>query len=409
MAADMSKGKSPFYPGQPVPVELFVGRAKQIDRIMNRAVAQVSAGKPIAVLVQGEYGIGKSSIAGFVQWIAEKHQALHGIYAPLGGARELSDVAVTVLEATLRSGAFDPKRSEKVRNWLAKYIGRQELFGFTLNAEALRKDAPSLATPFGMLGFLTETVERLKDDGIKGIFLVLDEINGITENPQFANFIKGLVDTNAMSSKPLPLLLMLCGVEEERRRQMIQKHQPVDRIFDVIEIESMDVKEMEAFFQRAFDSVSMPVEPSAMSILTQYSAGFPKIMHLVGDAAFWIDRDGIIKQADALTAVFLAAEEVGKKYVDQQVYRALRSPDYKSILAKIGKMDPDTMSFKKADVASGLTESEKKKFNNFLQEMKSLNVLRSGDVPGEYIFNVRMVRLYIWLQSLEEKNRQAGK
>ena len=53
--------------------------------------------------------------------------------------------------------------------------------------------------------------------------------------------------------------------------------------------------------------------------------------------------------------------------------------------------------------------SEKKKFNNFLQEMKSLNVLRSGDVPGEYIFNVRMVRLYIWLQSLEEKNRQAGK
>ncbi len=408
MAADMSKGKSPFYPGQPVPVELFVGRAKQIDRIMNRAVAQVSAGKPIAVFVQGEYGIGKSSIAGFVQWIAEKHQALHGIYAPLGGARELSDVAVTVLEATLRSGAFDPKRSEKVRNWLAKYIGRQELFGFTLNAEALRKDAPSLATPFGMLGFLTETVERLKDDGIKGIFLVLDEINGITENPQFANFIKGLVDTNAMSSKPLPLLLMLCGVEE-RRRQMIQKHQPVDRIFDVIEIESMDVKEMEAFFQRAFDSVSMPVEPSAMSILTQYSAGFPKIMHLVGDAAFWIDRDGIIKQADALTAVFLAAEEVGKKYVDQQVYRALRSPDYKSILAKIGKMDPDTMSFKKADVASGLTESEKKKFNNFLQKMKSLNVLRSGDVPGEYIFNVRMVRLYIWLQSLEEKNRQAGK
>ena len=190
---------------------------------------------------------------------------------------------------------------------------------------------------------------------------------------------------------------------------MIQKHQPVDRIFDVIEIESMDVKEMEAFFQRAFDSVSMPVEPSAMSILTQYSAGFPKIMHLVGDAAFWIDRDGIIKQADALTAVFLAAEEVGKKYVDQQVYRALRIPDYKSILAKIGKMDPDTMSFKKADVASGLTESEKKKFNNFLQEMKSLNVLRSGDVPGEYIFNVRMVRLYIWLQSLEEKNRQAGK
>lgn len=271
-----------------------------------------------------------------------------------------------------------------------------------MNAEALRKDAPSLATPFGLLGFLAETVQRLKDDGIKGIFLTLDEINGITENPQVANFIKGLVDTNAMSSKPLPLLLMLCGVEE-RRREMIQKHQPVDRIFDVIEIESMDVKEMESFFRRAFDSVSMSVEPSAMTLLTQYSAGFPKIMHLVGDAAFWIDRDGIIKEDDALAAVFLAADEVGKKYVDQQVYKALRSPDYKSILAKIGKMNPNTMSFMKADVASGLTESEKKKFNNFLQKMKSLKVLRSGDIQGEYIFKVRMVRLYIWLQSLEQR------
>jgi len=54
-------------------------------------------------------------------------------------------------------------------------------------------------------------------------------------------------------------------------------------------------------------------------------------------------------------------------------------------------------------VASGLTETEKKKFNNFLQKMKRLQVLRSGDVQGEYIFNVRMVRLYIWLQSSARK------
>jgi hypothetical protein len=34
--------------------------------------------------------------------------------------------------------------------------------------------------------------------------------------------------------------------------------------------------------------------------------------------------------------------------------------------------------------------------------MKKLKVLRSGEVPGEYIFNMRMARLYIWLQSLEK-------
>ena len=404
--AEISKGKSPFYPGQPVPVDLFVGRAAQIDRIMTRGVSQVSAGKPVAMFVQGEYGIGKSSIAGFVQWLAEKEYGLHGIYAPLGGARNLEDVGAAVLEATIRARAFDSKVSEKVRNWLAKYIGKQELFGFTLNMEALKQDGPNLSTPFGMLGFLSEARERLKDTGVKGVFLVLDEINGITADAKFAHFIKGLVDTNAMSREPLPLLLLLCGVEE-RRREMIQKHQPIDRIFDVIEIEAMSKVEMKEFYKRAFDSVPLSVKDDAMETLVHYSAGFPKILHLVGDAAYWIDQDGVIDRNDATQAVIVAADELGKKYVDQQVYKALRSADYHSILAKIAKMGPDDMTFTKAQVVSGLTESEKRKFNNFLQKMKRLNVIRSGDVQGEYIFNLRMVRLYIWLNSLQKAKPQA--
>ena len=393
------KGKSPFYPGQPVPGELFVGRLQQIDHIMVRGVKQVEAGKPVAMYVQGEYGIGKSSIAGFVQWLAEREHGLHSIYAPLGAAETLDDVGAAVLEATLRSGAFNSNRSERVRAWLAKYIGEQSLFGVTIHAAALKKDAPNVAS--GMLPFLREVVERLKDTGIQGVFLVLDEINGITTNPKFSHFIKGIVDTNAMSQAPLRLLLMLCGVEE-RRREMIRHHQPIDRIFDVIEIETMSPEEMSEFFHKAFESVQIRVEPEGMNSLIEYSAGFPKIMHLVGDAALWLDQDGVITKEDALRAVLMAADEVGKKYVDQQVYKALRSTDYHSILAKIAKMGPDSMTFKKADVANGLTESEKKKFNNFLQKMKVLKVLRSGDIQGEYIFNVRMVRLYIWLQSLQK-------
>ncbi len=394
------KGKSPFYPGQPVPGELFVGRIQQIDHIMERGVKQVEAGKPVAMYVQGEYGIGKSSIAGFVQWLAEREHGLHSIYAPLGAAETLDEVGAAVLEATLRSGAFNPSRSETVRTWLSKYIGQQSLFGVTIHAESLKRDAPTVAS--GILPFLKEVVERLRDTGINGVFLVLDEINGITDNPKFAHFIKGIVDTNAMAQEPLPLLLMLCGVEE-RRREMIRSHQPVDRIFDVIDIEPMSREEMHTFFDQAFESVQIRVDREAMDLMTEYSAGFPKIMHLVGDAAFWLDRDAIITKDDALRAVIMAADEVGKKYVDQQVYKALRSADYHSILAKIAKMGPDSMSFLKSDVAADLTDTEKKKFSNFLQKMKRLKVLRSGDVQGEYVFSLRMVRLYIWLQRLQKE------
>jgi len=394
--AAQQKGKSPFYPGQPVPVDLFVGRRSQIEHIMERGVGQVAAGKPVAMYVQGEYGIGKSSIAGFVQWLAEREHGLHSIYAALGSAETLEDVGAAILEATLRSGAFNPTRSDKIRNWLAKYVGEQSVLGVTIHAEALKRDAPTIAT--GPIPFLKEVVEKLKETGIKGVFLALDEINGIVSNPKFAHFIKEIVDTNALSREPLPLLLMLCGVEE-CRREMIRHHQPVDRIFDVIDIKPMDNTEMRSFFNKAFESVQIQVYPEAMNIMTHYSAGFPKIMHLIGDAAYWLDQDGKITKPDAIQAVVVAADEVGKKYVDQQVYKALKSEDYRSILAKIAMMGPDSERFKKADVASGLTDAEKKKFHNFLQKMKKLKVLRAGDVQGEYIFNVRMVCIYIWLQS----------
>jgi len=392
-----AKAKSPFYPGQPVPVELFVGRKEQIDRVLGRGAAQAAAGKPVSFFIQGEYGIGKSSIAGFLQAVAEKQYGLHPIYVPLGPADTIDDVAAGVLEATLRSGAFEPTRSERIRNWLSKYIGEQSLFGFTVHAENLRKDAPSIAA--GMLPFLAEVHARLRDTGVSGLFVVLDEINGMAGNPRFAHFIKGLVDTNAMSRKPVPLLLALCGVEE-RRREMIAHHQPIDRIFDVVEIEPMSAAEMREFFSKAFSSVGISLSDEALDTMCQYSAGFPKIMHLVGDAAYWQDTDGLIDGQDAFTAVVLAAEEVGRKYVDQQVYRALRSADYRSILNRIALLGPDQMAFDKRQAQKELTDVEKRKFNNFLQKMKGLKVLRSGETRGEYVFNSRMVRLYIWLDSL---------
>ena len=223
--ADLSKGNSPFYPGHPVPPELFVGRSAQIQRILQRGAGQVAGGKPVSMFIQGEYGIGKSSIANLVQRIAEKQNGLYPVYVTLGGAHSVQELASSVLEAVVRSEGYESTKTEKLRGWLSKYIGKQTLFGVSIDLKALQQDAPSLATPLAMLDFFAEVIERLKDTGIKGIFLVLDEINGIAADPQFAQFIKGLVDTNALARTSVPLLLMLCGVEQ-RRRDMIQKHQP---------------------------------------------------------------------------------------------------------------------------------------------------------------------------------------
>jgi hypothetical protein len=401
MSSDtISKGKSPFYPGQPVPVELFVGRARQIDQIMRRGVGQVAAGKPISMFVRGEYGIGKSSIATYCQALAEREHGLLAVYASLGGVESLDAVGERVLEGTIRAGGFDPSRVEKIRSLLSKYVAEASLFGVKLKTQEARKDSPDITA--GLLKFFEEVLKKLEDSGTKGVFLVLDEINGIANDPKFAHYLKTLVDTNAVARKPVPLLLMLCGVEA-RRADLIKNHEPVNRVFDLVDIDVMSEAEMHSFFKRAFESVHMSVEADAMRTLTHFSAGIPKIMHLVGDEAFWLARDPAVTLGVALQAVISATEVFGKKYIDDQVYKALRSTDYLSILGRVAE-NPLSVSFERSKVIDRLSEPERKKFDNFLQKMKSLKVIRSGKSQGEWVFIHPMVAFYIWMRTNEPKD-----
>ncbi len=400
--AENTKGRSPFYPGQPIPVDLFTGRIGPLKRIMTRGVAQVAAGKPVTMFVQGEYGIGKSSLANYARAIAESKEGsnLHGVYVTLGGASSLEGIGSAILEGFIHSGRYIPKRAQTIREWLEKYIAAKTLFDIDVDMKAVKRDALRIATPDGLLAFLKESIQRLEETGVKGLFLILDEINGITTNPQFAHFIKGIVDTNAVSRPPVPLLLMLCGVEE-RRSEMISIHPPVGRIFDVIEVEPMGDEEMRDFFTRAFGAVKIAVDPDAMDEMTFYSGGLPKIMHEIGDAAYYIDQDNRIDRADARSAIEQAAEEVGRKYVEPEVYDALKSKAYHSILSKLARLNKT--EFTRDELAAVLTFDETKKLDNFLRRLKTLNVIRQGEVAGEYAFNIRMYQVYITLKTIHDE------
>lgn len=401
---EMSKGRSPFYPGQPVPVELFVGRKNEIELILNRGVAQVAQGKPAGFFVQGDYGIGKTSIAIYTQAVASKSFGLHGIYASLGGSRTVADVATAIMEATIRSGSGDSRLIGILREWIPQYIRAVDLFGVTVDIEALRQDAGKLSSSFGILDFLRQAFQRVQGVNVRGMFLIMDEINGIAREPEFAALLKGLWDTNAVARPPVPLLLILCGVEE-RRRDLIKGHPAIDRILEVVQIDNLSEADTREFFQRAFATVNTTLKDQGLDVLVRFSAGLPKFMHQIGDNAFWVDKDGIIDIDDALDGVLAAADDIGRKYVDQQVIQALRSRDYRSILKKIAAQGIFPRDFHIKTISKGLTETEKKKLHNFLQRMLRLGVLRHGEIRGEYVFSQQLVRVYLSLLARREQIR----
>src|SRR4030095_6230564 len=139
-----------------------------------------------------------------------------------------------------------------------------------------------------------------------------------------------------------------------------------------------------------------------MDLLCRYSGGLPKLMHLLGDAAFWIAPGEVVDTTVAERATWAAAEDVGRKFVDHQVYKALKSSDYRRILKKLSRADFD-LTFRKNEIVQGLSQEEQKKIDNFLQRMKNLNVLMAGEERGTYSFRDRLTRLYLLMEATREE------
>jgi len=131
------------------------------------------------------------------------------------------------------------------------------------------------------------------------------------------------------------------------------------------------------------------------------------LMHEVGDAVFWLDTDDNIDEKDAIGGILMVAETVGRKYLDRQVYRRLRSETYRSILRRIGRLPLGT-SFQRKEILEKIPEKERKTFDNFLQRIKRLGVIKETEIRGEYRFMNQLYHLYVELEALRaEKGKGA--
>jgi len=390
-----NKEKSPFSPGSPVPVELFVGRKKQIEEFLRYA-HQVTLGKQENVFLEGERGIGKSSLASLLRYVVEEKEQMVCVHAFMGRVDTLEEVVRSTIDQLIKTG----KRAgwlDKVKSLFGKYIREVGLYGISLSFKPPLEDLREMVTQFPQV--LKGIWETMKEDW-KGIFIVLDDINGLIEDTKFANWYKSFADELATAYRDLPVLLTLVSVPGGRDK--LTDIQPsLMRIFRVLSIDKLSDDEVREFFFKAFGEVGTEVDDEAMKLMVKYSSGLPILMHEIGDAAFYIDEDSNIDLRDAQRGIIDAAERIGVKYLDPKVYRAIRSERYKSILRKLGEPGAIKRRFHKIEIEKHLTSDEKKVFNNFLQKMQRIGVIEQDKDAGRgsYLFVNELYPVYIRLQS----------
>lgn len=396
----MQPEASPFTPGQPVPIEFFVGRVREVERLRSLVRASV-AGRFRVGFVAGERGIGKSSLVSFVRHLTEREDQVAGAHVFLGGVESLSEMVRRTFDRLLKDSVEKPWH-QKIRGLFGKYVKQVGLFGISIELEVPEPDLQGLVN--GFAPNLRKLLAQLKDDR-RALLIILDDINGLAGSTEFANWLKSMVDEIATSGNRVAACLLVVGLEQ-RRQQLIQLQPSLARLFDLIEIKPWTQEETSDFFRRAFEKAGVAVENEALEVMVKFSGGLPVLAHEIGDAVWRILTNRVVKAPDAWGGVREAAEIIGKKLLEPQVLRAIRSQRYRSILRKLAR--PLGSSFRRADLIKALSAEERKVCDNFLNRMRKLNViipdLEGG--PGAYRFINQLHALYFCIEAHRPKQRE---
>lgn len=385
---------SPFTPGSPARADLFAGREGQIWEVSNY-LTQAAHGRMENVFLIGDRGIGKSSFASFILEKARASDNFVGAHVHLGGANTLEEMARRVIEELVNEIRRYSWHEELMR-FVREHVRSVGVFGARLEFHPPRENLAHIVSSFPNV--LGDFLARIGEHN-KGAIIILDDINGLAETPTFANWYKSMADYVATHFESYPALIMVSGLPENR--EQLANHQPsLLRVFRVIELGRLSDGEVESFFGKAFSQAGISVEFDAMLGMLGHSSGLPVMMQEIGDAVFWEDQDGVVNRSDAARGVVMAAVNVGRKYLNPNVYDALISERYQTIIRKLVD-DPTQQGFTRRQVAGRLTSEELKVFDNFLRKLRELGVVEADPQGGRgaYVYTNQIFPVYLWMES----------
>ena len=394
----MNLESSPFRPGQPAPLEFFVGRIKEIERLHSMVKASIHQQRLTIGFITGERGIGKSSLANLVLRLSDSKCKIAGCHVSLGGVQELNEMVRKTFDQLLKESMEKPWH-DQVAEFFENRVRKVGLFGFSVELNLKDSDLSLLTQNF--VPALKNLLDKLKEQK-DGLLLILDDINGLAASAEFANWLKSTVDEIAMSEQKIPLCILVVGLEE-RRQEMVAIQPSLARVFELIEISPWSDEETVEFYRNAFQSVNAKLEQKQLSRLVMYTGGLPVLAHEVGDAVWRTAQNLTINEREITRGIFDAAEIIGRKLLEPQIFSAIRSERYRSILRKMaGNLE---MDFRRSELVARLTKEEVKVMDNFLQRMKNLGAIDTDpEVRGGYKFPNLLHALYFMIESERTKS-----
>lgn len=292
--------RSPFQPGQPVSPEKFKGREEIINEII-RYFPAVILGNPEHFFIMGQRGLGKSSLAKIILKHAKEDYSMVGVHVMNDGVHSVDELVTQIIEVILNEIKSE-KWAQKILDFFKNNIEEVGVGEISIKFRPSSDELKSIKDHFPF--YLTDLARNFGDN--KGICIVIDDINGLSDTPEFANWYKSFADTFATSYvDESPIALVLTGYDETFSK-LNYSNPSFGRIFHKHKLGTLSNDEVFEFYEDVFDSVEMTYDNDALKVMTKYSYGKPLVMQEIGDASYWEDNDNYISSDDALNGILKA-------------------------------------------------------------------------------------------------------
>jgi len=403
---------NPFRPNHIVRPGMFAGRLDELEMI-EQSLFQTKHGNPEHFLIEGERGIGKSSLLLYVDGLArgallrENNERFRFLVVSveLQSTNTYEDI-IRIIATDLRRAIAETDRIKELARKSWEFLKKWEVLGVSYTKNETKLE------PYELLENLVNTIVDLMFEAggeIDGILLLIDEADKPPAASDLGSFAKLL--TERLTRRDCDRVLLGFAGLPNLIPKLRESHESSPRVFTTLSLDPLEVAERIDVVHRGLElaeresGVNTKISKEAEAMISNLSEGYPHFIQEFAHCAFDQDDDDYIDADDVSGGAYKengALEQLGHKYFHVPYFDQIDSDDYRKVLQAMADHLDGFVPRKKILKSSGVKEAT---LNNALRALKERNIILPNErKPGEYRLPTKSFAVWIKAVSAAEEN-----
>lgn len=338
---------NPFRPNSIVSPGMFCGRQDEIE-LIEQSLFQTKHGNPQHFLIEGERGIGKSSLMLYADWLARgtifRNSSSRFSFLVVSLELKTSSDLLDFIQRMASAIKYEIESKEILRANAKKvweFLTNWEIMGVKYNKKKSELDPFSAIEELAKV--LSDTI-TVGEGTIDGIFILIDEADKASSETRLGEFVKLLTErlTKIGCEK---VCLGLAGLPDILPK-LQASHESSLRLFQILSLGVLTQEERKEVVLKGLESVSIKtsrevkIEDDAIGMISTLSEGYPHFIQQFAYESYDVDSDDNIDRNDVITGAFKengAIQQLGHKYFHKQYFEQISSPDYRKVLHSLAE------------------------------------------------------------------------